>query len=151
MSLAGRIISEIGVHATAAKLFNIFATQLHDVQNLTDRVHGTKLHHGDDWHHNESIKHWTYIIDGKVVTCQESMEYDEANKTIIFKLFGEEIDNQFKLLNIRFEATDKNNGDAIITWTVEYERVREEVDPPYGYIEYLHKCTADIDAHLLKP
>ncbi|KAK7342955.1 hypothetical protein VNO80_25913 [Phaseolus coccineus] len=150
MTLSGKINTEIGVHATAAKWFNLFATQLHEVQNIAERVHGTKLHHGEDWHHNESIKHWTYVIDGKVKTCQESVEYDEANKTINFKLFGEEIDHQYKLLNIIFQGTDKENGGAIIEWSVEYERVGEEVDPPYGYIQYLHKCTADIDAHLLK-
>jgi len=62
MSLAGKISTEIRVHASAAKWFNLFATQLHHVQNLTDRVHGTKLHHGHDWHHNESIKQWTSTI-----------------------------------------------------------------------------------------
>jgi len=62
MSLTGKISIEIGVHATATKLFNILATQLHHVQNLTDRVHGAKLHHGEDWHHNESIKQWTSTI-----------------------------------------------------------------------------------------
>jgi len=62
MTLLGKISTEIGVHATAEKWYNLFATQLHHVQNLADRVHGTKLHHGEDWHHNESIKHWTYVI-----------------------------------------------------------------------------------------
>jgi len=62
MSLAGNISTEIGVHAAAAKWFNLFAKQLHHIQNLTDRVHGTKLHRGEDFHHNESIKHWTYTI-----------------------------------------------------------------------------------------
>ena len=49
-----------------------------------------------------------------------------------------------------FQAIDKENGDAIGKWTIEYERVSEEVDPPYGYIEYFHKCTRDMDAHLVK-
>jgi len=62
MTLAGKITTEIGVHATAEKWFNLFAKQLHHVQNLAERVHGTKLHHGEDWHHPESIKHWTYVI-----------------------------------------------------------------------------------------
>nr|AFW90520.1 MLP-like protein [Phaseolus vulgaris] len=150
MSLSGRISSETGVHATAAKMFSFFTKQLHHVQNITDRIHKAKLHDGHDWHHNESIKQWTYIIDGKVTTCQESMEYDEAKKRIIFKLFGGDLDQQYKLLNLIFEATDKENGGAVIKWIVEYERLREDVDPPYGYIEYLHKCTTDIDAHLLK-
>jgi len=62
MTLSGKISTEIGVHATAAKLFNLLSKQLHQVQNITERVHETKLHHGEDWHHNESIKHWTYVI-----------------------------------------------------------------------------------------
>ncbi|KAK8464342.1 hypothetical protein PHAVU_011G182500 [Phaseolus vulgaris] len=151
MTLSGKISTEIGVHATAAKWFNLLATKLHHLQNISDRIHGTKLHHGQDWHHSESIKHWTYTIDGKVTTCQESIEsVDEANKTIIYKLFDGDIDHQYKLFKLVFQAIDNNNGAAIIKWTVEYERLAEEVDPPYGYIEYLHKCTADIDAHLLK-
>jgi len=62
MTLAGKISIEVGVHATAEKWYNLFATQLHHVQNLAERVHGTKLHQGEDWHHNASIKHWTYVI-----------------------------------------------------------------------------------------
>ncbi|ESW05481.1 hypothetical protein PHAVU_011G182800 [Phaseolus vulgaris] len=151
MALFGKISIEIGVHATAERLFKIFSTQLHDVQNIAESVHETKLHHGEDWHHNDSIKHWTYVVDGKVRTCHESIEsLDEENKTIKCKLFGEEIDHKFKVFNLIFEAIDKENGGAIAKWTIEYERVDEEVDPPYGYVEYVHKCTSDIDAHLLK-
>nr|ACU16259.1 unknown [Glycine max] len=151
MSLAGKITTEIGVHATAAKWFNLFATQLHHVQNLTDRVHGTKLHQGEDWHHNETVKHWTYTIDGKATTCLESIEsIDEQNKTITYKLFSGDIDHKYKKFKVTFQAIDKDQGGAFIKWTVEYERLAEEVDPPYGYIEYLHKCTKDIDVHLLK-
>ncbi|XP_020206528.1 MLP-like protein 43 [Cajanus cajan] len=150
MSLAGKISIEIGVHATAEKWFNLFATQLHNVQNLTDRVHGTKLHHGDDWHHNESVKHWTCTIDGKVTTYYESIEsIDEPNKTITYKLFGEDIDHQFKAFNVIFKAIGKDHGGAIIKWSIEYERVSEEVDPPYGFIEYLNKGSIEVDGHLL--
>jgi len=89
--------------------------------------------------------------DGKVTTCHESIEsVDEANKTIYYKLFGEEIDQKFKVFRLIFQAIDKENGGAIIKWSIEYERVDEEIEPPYGYIEYVHKCTSDIDGHLLK-
>ncbi|TKY68509.1 MLP protein 43 [Spatholobus suberectus] len=151
MSLSAKISIEIGVRATAAKWFNLFAAQLHHVQNLTDRVHGTKLHHGDDWHHNESVKHWTSTIAGKVTTYHESIEsVDEPNKTITFKVFGEDIDNQYKVFKVILQAIDKDHGGAIIKWTIEYEWIGEEVDPPYGFIEYLHKGSRDVDGHLLK-
>ncbi|KAG4947116.1 hypothetical protein AAZX31_15G205300 [Glycine max] len=151
MSLAGKISIEIGVHASAAKWFNLFATQLHHVQNLTERVHETKLHHGDDWHHNESIKHWTCTIDGKVTTYHESIEsVDEPNKTITYKIFGEDIDHQYKVFKVIFQAIHKDHGGAFIKWTIEYERVGEEVDLPFGFIEYLNKGSRDVDGHLLK-
>ncbi|RDX87727.1 MLP-like protein 43, partial [Mucuna pruriens] len=146
-----KISIEIGVHATAAKWFNLFATQLHDVQNITDRVHETKLHHGDDWHHTESIKHWTSTIDGKVTTYLESIEsIDESNKRITYKIFGREIDEQYKVFKVIFEGIDKDHGGAIIKWSIEYEGNNEEVDPPYAFIQYIYKGSRDVDGHLLK-
>jgi len=62
MTLVGKITTEIGVHSTAEKWYNLFAKSLHDVQHLTDSVHATQLHQGEDWHHNDTIKHWTYIV-----------------------------------------------------------------------------------------
>jgi len=54
------------------------------------------------------------------------------------------------VFKLTFHAIDKEQGGAIIKWTFEYERVNEEVDPPYGYVECFHKCTRDIDAHFVK-
>jgi len=102
---------------------------------------------------------WLFILvlivsertDGKVTTCFESIEsVDEEKKTINYKLFGEDIDHRFKVFKLVFQAIDKNQGGAIIKWTIEYEKVDEKVDPPYGYIEYVHKCTRDMDVHLVK-
>jgi len=105
------------------------------------------------------IIQWFFILvlivcertDGKVTTCHESIEsVDEEKKTITYKIFGEDIEHRFKGFKAIFEAIDKENGGAIVKWTIEYERLGEEVDPPYGYLEYLHKSTRDIDGHLLK-
>ncbi|CAJ1975444.1 unnamed protein product [Sphenostylis stenocarpa] len=151
MSLSGVISTEVGVHSTAEKWFNLFSKQLHHVQKVAERIHGAKLHQGDEWHTNDSVKHWTYTIDGRVVTCQESIKsVDEKNKRMVFKLFGEDIDKEFKVFNLIFEAIEKNDGSAAIKWSVEYERVNEDVHPPYGYMEFCNKCVKDIDAYLFK-
>ncbi|XP_020229267.1 MLP-like protein 34 [Cajanus cajan] len=151
MSLSGKMSTEVRIHASAAKWFNFFSSQLHHIQNIAERIHCTKLHQGHDWHASDSVKHWSYTIDGKVVTSQERIEsVDEQNKRIIFKLFGEDIEKQFKVFNLIFKATDKNDGVACIKWTIEYERKSEDAEPPYGYIEFCNKCVKDIDAHLLQ-
>ncbi|XP_027356248.1 kirola-like [Abrus precatorius] len=124
MSLAGKLSAEIGIHTPAATLFNFYTTQLHHIQNISDTVHATKLHQGDEWHSNDSIKHWTYTVEGKVVTCHEIMEsIDEQNKTITFKLFGEDIDQHFKVFKLIFQTMNKNDGSATIKWTIEFEKI----------------------------
>ncbi|RDX87728.1 hypothetical protein CR513_30762, partial [Mucuna pruriens] len=140
----GKISIEFGVHATATKWFNLAAKQLHNVQNLTDRVHKATLHHGDDWHHNESIKHWTCIIGGKVTTFEEIIEsVDEPNKTITYNIFSEDIGRQYKAFKFILQVIDKDHDGAIIKWSIEYEGIDEEVNPPYDYIEFLHTSSRD--------
>lgn len=62
MVLAGKLSTELGIKAPASKFYNLFATQLHEVQNHCERVHHTKLQQGEDWHHSDSVKHWKYVI-----------------------------------------------------------------------------------------
>ncbi|KAK7260899.1 hypothetical protein RIF29_27198 [Crotalaria pallida] len=151
MALSGKLSTEIPIQAPAAKWFDLFAKQLHHVQNLVERVHHTKLHHGDDWHHPESVKHWTYVIDGKVVTCKERIEsYDEQNKTITYILFNGDISQRYKVFKFIFRVIEKEDGSASVNWTVEYEKIDDSVEPPYGYVEYLTKSSKDIDDNLLK-
>ncbi|KAK7389371.1 hypothetical protein VNO78_24337 [Psophocarpus tetragonolobus] len=92
-------------------------------------------------------------LEGKTVTCHESFEsIDEKNKTIRYKLFGEDISKQFKVFRLIFQAIDKNEHGctAAIKWTVEYERVSKDVHPPFGYMEYFNKVVEDIDGYLVK-
>ncbi|PNX56894.1 MLP-like protein, partial [Trifolium pratense] len=89
--------------------------------------------------------------DGKVHTCYESIEeVDEQNKKTIFKLFGGDIDEHYKVFKLILEVIDKSDGSAAAKWTVEYEKINEDIDPPNGWMDYLSKCTRDIDAHLVK-
>ncbi|PNX89162.1 MLP-like protein, partial [Trifolium pratense] len=87
--------------------------------------------------------------DGEVHTCNESVEeIDEQNKKITYKLFGGDIEN-YKVFKLILEVTDKDNH-AVVKWTIEYEKINEDVDTPNGWMDYLSKSTRDIDGHLLK-
>ncbi|XP_061367710.1 MLP-like protein 28 [Gastrolobium bilobum] len=150
MALIGKLSVETGGHSSADKFYNLFAKQLHQLQNLCEGVHGTKLHQGD-WHSIGSEKHWTYTIDGKVTTCKEKIEsIDERNKTNKYILYDGEIDQNYKIFRLILQVIARNDGGAIVKWTVEYEKTNEDVDPPFGYMEYFAKITKDVDVHLLK-
>ncbi|CAK8561225.1 unnamed protein product [Lathyrus sativus] len=89
--------------------------------------------------------------DGKVHTCHESIEeVDQHNKKIIWKFFGGDIGKQYKVFKFILEATDKADGTAVAKWTVEYEKISEDINPPNGYMDFLFKNTRDVDANLVK-
>jgi hypothetical protein len=86
-----------------------------------------------------------------VQTCHESIEeVDEQNKKSTFKLFGGDIDEHYKVFKLILEVLDKSDGSAAVKWTIEYEKINEDIDPPNGWMDCLNKCTRDIDAHLVK-
>ena len=91
--------------------------------------------------------------DGETHTCQERIEStDDENKTVKFSLFGGDIGEHYKTFLLTLQVTDDTGGGATATvkWTIEYERLHDEKEPPHGWMEYVHKCTRDIDANLLK-
>ncbi|OIW01981.1 hypothetical protein TanjilG_14012 [Lupinus angustifolius] len=150
MALNGKISTEVEINIPAQELFNLFAKKLHDLQHITDRIHEGKVHHGDDWHSGDSVKHWSYTIDDKVITSKEKIEFiDEEKKSITFDLFEGDVSQYYKILKINLQVIDKDDGGAIAKWTVEYEKVDENVEPPNGYLEFLTKITKDSNHHLL--
>ncbi|KAL5061866.1 hypothetical protein RYX36_023603 [Vicia faba] len=151
MVLSGRLITELGIKTPAERFYKLFAEEFHEVQVHCERVHHAKLHEGEDWHDTDTVKHWTYVIDGEVHTCYESIEeVDKQNKRNTWKLFGGDIDKHYKVFKLTLEVSDKADGSGVVKWIIEYEKLNEDIDPPNGYMDYLNKCTRDIDAHLIK-
>ncbi|CAK8561224.1 unnamed protein product [Lathyrus sativus] len=151
MVLAGKLITELGIKTPADKFFKLFTTEFHELQNHCERIHHAKLHEGEDWHDTDTVKHWTYVIDGEVHTCYESIEeVDEQNKKITWKMFGGDIEKHYKLFKLTLETTDKADGTAVAKCTIEYEKINEDTKPPNGWMDYLSQCARDIDAHLIK-
>ncbi|KAE9588969.1 putative START-like domain-containing protein [Lupinus albus] len=150
MALKGILSSEVEVHASAFKWFKLFSKELHNVQNTTDRVHKTKLLQGDDWHSIGSVKQWTDIVDGKQSHYKERLDaIDERNKTITYTLFDGDFNKNYNVFKLLFQVIEKGNN-VFIKWTIDYEKMNENVEPPYDFMDHLTKSTKEIDAFLLK-
>ncbi|CAK8561231.1 unnamed protein product [Lathyrus sativus] len=151
MVLAGKLTTELDIKAPADKFFKLYASELHELPNHCENIHEAKLHEGDDWHHTDTIKHWTYVIAGEVHTCHESIEeVDEQNKKVIWKIFGGDIDKHYKDFKLILEVSDKADGTAVVKWTVEYVKLSEDINPPNTQMDFLCKNTRDVDANLVK-
>ncbi|XP_058744237.1 MLP-like protein 43 [Vicia villosa] len=152
MVLSGKLITELGIKTPAERFYKLFAEELHEAQVHCERVHHTKLHEGEDWHDTETVKHWTYVIDGEVHTCYDNLEeVDEQNKKNTWNLFGGDIEKHYKTFKLTLQVSDKaDDGTAVAIWTVEYEKINEDIHPPNGWMDYISQCTRDVDAHLYK-
>ena len=62
MALSGKVEKEIEIQAPAAKFYNLFRKQIHQIPDIcTEKVHGAKVHEGD-WESVGSVKHWNYTM-----------------------------------------------------------------------------------------
>ncbi|KAL1348198.1 hypothetical protein HN51_024175 [Arachis hypogaea] len=149
--LSGKISIEVVIQVAASKFFNVLAKQFHNVPNICERIHGSKLHEGDDWHSTDSVKQWTLLIDGKVKTIKERIEaIDEENKSIIYQVFDDDISEHYKVFKFILQVNEKNDECACVKWTIEYEKINENVETPYAYLDFEEKITKDIADHVLK-
>lgn len=75
-----------------------------------------------------------------MTTCKENIEVlDKKNKSITFNLFEGDVEQHYKMLKINLQVIDKEDnggGGAIAKWTIKYEKINHNVEPPYGYLDY---------------
>ncbi|KAL4299106.1 hypothetical protein S245_058562 [Arachis hypogaea] len=151
MALSGKLSVEVTVQTPAAKYFNIFITQFHKFQNICERILQAKLHEGDNWHVPHSVKNWTLIVDGKPIKLKEKIEaIDKENKLMTYNFFDGDISKNYKVFKVFLQVFEKSDGGASVKITIEYEKINENVEAPYGFLEFFEKSAKDIDSHLLK-
>ncbi|RYR00075.1 hypothetical protein Ahy_B07g088131 isoform A [Arachis hypogaea] len=108
--------------------FHILAKEFHNIQNICERVHEGNLHEGDDWHCTNSVKNWTCLVDGKVITFKEKIEgIHEEKKLIKYSIFDGDIGQNYKLFKSNVQVTETNNESASVKWTIEYEKINEDL------------------------
>uniref|UniRef100_A0A6N2KRI5 Bet v I/Major latex protein domain-containing protein n=1 Tax=Salix viminalis TaxID=40686 RepID=A0A6N2KRI5_SALVM len=152
MVLQGILETEIEIMAPAAKFFNIFRNQNHHIPNISDSIHAIELHEGD-WETPGSVKQWTYTLDGNTpLSVKETVEeVDEQNKRVKFNCFEGEVLNEFKSFRSTVQVTPKDGEGSLVKWTIEFEKLNEDIPSPDAYLELVQKLTKDIDDHLVKP
>jgi hypothetical protein len=72
MVLVGKLSTEVGIKTSGDKFFKLFASEIHELQNICGSVHETKLHEGEEWHHSDSVKHWTHILGKSYIYISNS-------------------------------------------------------------------------------
>jgi hypothetical protein len=88
------------------------------------------------------------IIDGQAKVAKEKIEaIDETNKSITFKVIEGDLLKEYKSFKIFVQASPKGEG-SLVHWSMEYEKLKEDVPEPKTLLQFAVDMSKDIDGHL---
>ncbi|XP_057781598.1 kirola-like [Salvia miltiorrhiza] len=149
MGLHGKLIAAIEFKAGGDVFHELFRYKPEHISKATpDKVHGCDLHEGQ-FGHVGSIICWRYTHDGKEKRAKQVIQsIDEDKKLIEFKMLEGELMELYKdfLITIHVET---HGGIDLVTWTLEYEMLNEDVEHPITLLSFFIDITKDIETHHL--
>ncbi|KAK6157591.1 hypothetical protein DH2020_011839 [Rehmannia glutinosa] len=145
MGLKGKLISQIDIKSDGDVFHEIFREKPHHVAGISpDHVQNCDLHDGE-WGKVGSIICWDYTHE----VAKEIIEaIDEEKKLVTFKVIEGDLMKLYKTFKLIVHV-DTSGDDNLVTWTLEYEKLSEDVPHPHTIMDILLKINKDIETHHL--
>ncbi|KAF3431976.1 hypothetical protein FNV43_RR26910 [Rhamnella rubrinervis] len=147
--LAGKLETDVEINAPSTKFHEIFKHRPHHVSNhASDFVQGCDLHEGE-WGAVGSVICWKYFHDGKPKVAKELVEaIDDENNTITFKVLEGDLMEHYKNFRITIKCIPNGDKESVIRWSVEYEKIHDEIIDPHTLLEFFNDLSKDLEKHL---
>ncbi|KVI05420.1 Bet v I domain-containing protein [Cynara cardunculus var. scolymus] len=71
---------------------------------------------------------------------------DEKNKWITFRMLDGKIMQAFKSVKVTIHVNKKGEN-SLVTWSFEYEKMKEAIPDPDALIDLANKVTKDVNNH----
>uniref|UniRef100_A0A7N0TCK4 Bet v I/Major latex protein domain-containing protein n=1 Tax=Kalanchoe fedtschenkoi TaxID=63787 RepID=A0A7N0TCK4_KALFE len=149
-SLVGKLEDSVEIKSNAGDFHDVFSCRPHHISNVSpDNIQGCGMHEGD-WGTPGSTIVWDYVHEGKKKFAKEIVEaIDHENYSTTFKVIEGDIMEYYKNFRLIVKATAKKDGEgSIVHWTLEYEKLHENIPDPTSLMEFTHAVSKDIDLHL---
>ncbi|XP_030529105.1 MLP-like protein 28 [Rhodamnia argentea] len=151
MTVHGKVETDVEIKAPADKFHQVISCRPHHISNMSPgTVRGVDLHDGD-WGKAGSIICWSYTHDGETKVAKEVIEAIDNEKNLTrFRVIEGDLMKLYKNFVFVVQATPKEGGGSIIRWTLEFEKLSEEVTEPYSLLQLCTHLSKDIDLHLME-
>ncbi|KAF3432173.1 hypothetical protein FNV43_RR26912 [Rhamnella rubrinervis] len=150
-SLVGKIETDVDIKASPEEFHTIFKHRPHHISNVSsDKIQGCELHEGE-WGTVGSVIYWKYFHDGKDKVAKEIVEaVDEKNNLITFRVIEGDLMEHYKTFKITVHCLPKPQGKqgSIVHWTLEYEKLHNEIIDPHTLVQFCVDVSKDLDVHL---
>lgn len=86
--------------------------------------------------------------EGKEKKAKQKIKFiDEEKKLIDYEMLeGSDLLEKYKYFDVTIHVETKDNID-LVTWTVGYERLNEDVEHPISMLSYFIDLTQDMETH----
>ncbi|CAL1377824.1 unnamed protein product [Linum trigynum] len=149
--LCGKLEACFAIRLPASQHHDIFSGRPHHVSSMAPtKIKNCALHEGD-FGKKGSIVIWDYVHDEVHKVAKELVEdIDDANFSTTFKVIEGNLLKEYKEFKIVVKATPKSENTSLIHWTMEYEKLNEDVPEPFSVLKFLVHLSKDIDDHHTK-
>ncbi|XP_027100730.1 kirola-like [Coffea eugenioides] len=152
MGLKGKMIGQTNIHGPAGDVFHdAFSKRPHHLATMTpEKVQGFTLLGGDLGTVGSKIC-WHYTHDGKDrVAKQIIQDINEEKKSIVFKMIEGDLMELYKTFTIIYHVDVLGDKESLITWTLDYEKLKEDTPHPGTLLNFFLHMVEDIESHHIK-
>ncbi|KAM7463441.1 hypothetical protein LguiA_031562 [Lonicera macranthoides] len=150
MSVIGRLVAKISIKSSGDVFHELFRDDPHYISKITPvKLQGCRLLEGQ-FGKAGSVIQWNYFHDGKARVAKQVIQaIDAEKKSITYKQFEGDLMELYKSFLISIHV-DTNGEDNLVTWTLDYEKLNENIPYPTTLMDYFVQVTKDIETHHLK-
>ncbi|XP_019188179.1 PREDICTED: kirola-like [Ipomoea nil] len=147
MGLKGKLVAQVEISFHGDLYYEIFREKPHHLPSMTSLIHAVD----GQWGTQGCTIIFKYTQDGKTEMVEHVMEtIDDEKKILKYRAIKGDVLKSYKSFVVICQV-DTNDDDNFVTWTMVYEKLKEEIPEPLTYLEYFIKFTKEMDNHHAKP
>ncbi|KAG8634754.1 MLP-like protein 28 [Manihot esculenta] len=150
MTLWGKLEIHFWIDAPADQFHDVFSSRPYLIPNMSPhKILSVDLLEGE-WGKEGAIICWKYFYGGSVQVAKQVIEtIDNVNLLTVYKVIEGDVLKEYKSFKLTVQATPKGEG-SVVRWTLEYEKIHENIQDPYSLLEFIVQFSKDVSAHLVK-
>ncbi|PWA41390.1 kirola [Artemisia annua] len=151
MGLSGKKDVQVDIRCNRDVVYGLFKHRLNDLLYIAPQYYlGCELQEGE-WGTVGAIFIQNYLLDGKKQFCKKCLEaLDEVNRSITYKVCDGDLLKAYKSFKEHLRFDGKGDNNCTFTWTLEYEKMNEDVPDPDSVFEAVQSIIKYAETHIVE-
>ncbi|XP_019160364.1 PREDICTED: kirola-like [Ipomoea nil] len=146
MGLKGKLIGQVEISFHGDLYHDIIGARPHHLPSMTSGVHAVD----GQWGTVGYTTIFKYTQDGKTEIAEKVIDaIDDEKKMVKYRVTKGDPLKSYKSFILTCQV-DSNGDDHFVSWTIDYEKLKEEIPEPLTYLDFLLKMTKEMEDHHAK-